>query len=328
MRTRSYSSHNLVRWRYEGIALHSRDVRGLNGEPSPGWILERPKCIYNPSTGLYVLWAHLDGPAVRPALPTLPTWSNYQLGAAAVAVSRTPVGPFTFVHAVRPPGGMRSFDASLFLDARRGVAYRVQDVEHQSIGFYELDGAFTNFSGKAPVAVLNERREAVAPFYWDGRYYLATSGVSGWAPTASKLYSRGDLLSAGGWESSNPFPKGPARGTSFWSQSAHVLVYDAIATAGSGGGGGGGGGAGGGRSVRQQALWMADRWCGAPPHRCKSDWCPCLLNASYLWLPLSRTAAKVSVQWCGEGWKPAPPMWSPRPAAVTVGRSVVTAAVT
>lgn len=303
-----YSSHNLARWRFEGVALRSTDIIGLSGETSPGWILERPKVLFNVLTGLYVLWAHLEGPAMRPAIvPTMPVWSNYMSGAAAVAVSRTPAGPFRFVHALRPSGGLRTFDASLFFDERTRKAYRVQDVNHASVGYFELDESYTNYTGRV-VGVLNEPREGVAPFFWKGRYYLATSGLAGWAPSSSKLYVRDDLHS-GAWESSNPFPKGPARGTSFFSQSAHVLVYEAehidSATAGAGAGGASGGG--------QQALWIADRWC-APRHRCKLDWCPCLLNASYLWMPLVHAqrdgdTAKVNVQWCGHEWRPPPPSW-------------------
>ena len=36
------------------------------------------------------------------------------------------------------------------------MAYRVQDVEHESVGFYELDASYTNYTGKV-VAVLRER---------------------------------------------------------------------------------------------------------------------------------------------------------------------------
>ena len=131
-----YSSNDLQRWRFEGIALHSRDVRGLENEAAGGWILERPKVLFNAITNQYVMWSHLEGPATRPAHGSLPTWAHYRIGAAAVAIARHPAGPYTFVHALRPVGGLLTFDASLFLDG--GSAYRVQDVAHDSVGFYEV----------------------------------------------------------------------------------------------------------------------------------------------------------------------------------------------
>ena len=173
-----YSSSDLQRWRFEGVALHSRDVRGLQSESAAGWILERPKVLFNRHTSLYVMWSHLEGPATRPTHGAdTPTWAHYSLGAAAVAIARAAAGPYTFVHAIRPPGSLLTFDASLFLDGASGIAYRVQDVEHRHVGFYELDTSFTNYSGHI-AAVLHERREGVAPFFWRGRYYLVTSWIT------------------------------------------------------------------------------------------------------------------------------------------------------
>ena len=202
----------------------------------------------------------------------------------------------------------------------------------------QLDRTFTNYTGRV-TAVLRERREGIAPFRWRGRIYLATSGIEGWSPSPTKLFVRDDLHSGEWQDLGSPFPKGSARVTSYYSQSAHVLVYSAAGEAQAGRGGGGSGGRGGGRGggragaavsggggggggdsgvamaggEHERALWIADRWCD-PTHRCKLDWCPCLRNASYLWMPLSTThrggnAGRVGVQWCESGWRPAPPRW-------------------
>lgn len=94
-----YSSPNLVDWTYEGLALKASEKPGDDIEK--GCIFERPKVIYNAKTGKYVLWFHLElkGQGYGPAR-------------CAVAVSDSPVGPFTFVKSGRVNAGKMPLNLS------------------------------------------------------------------------------------------------------------------------------------------------------------------------------------------------------------------------
>ena len=60
--------------------------------------------LFNPGTGKFVMWMHLDTP-------------DYQFASAGVAVADSPVGPFRFLRAFRPAGreGATYRDMNLFL---------------------------------------------------------------------------------------------------------------------------------------------------------------------------------------------------------------------
>jgi beta-xylosidase len=71
-----YSSPDLVHWTRQTNALS----RQASGDLAAGRIVERPKVIYNSSTGKYVLWMHIDNTA-------------YQDRRAGVATSSTEAFP-------------------------------------------------------------------------------------------------------------------------------------------------------------------------------------------------------------------------------------------
>mmetsp|Transcript_14970 Transcript_14970/g.31937 ORF Transcript_14970/g.31937 Transcript_14970/m.31937 type:complete len:346 (-) Transcript_14970:124-1161(-) len=279
-----YSSVDLIHWRYDGLALSGSVVRGLDGAAADGWIIERPKVIFNKKTKLFVMWFHLDGPSSGPRSD----WSSYSSHAAGVAVSNVACGPYTFLHALRP-AGLPSLDATLFLDDD-DAAYHVQDVDHKNVAVLELTPDFTNATGRV-VTTLRARREGLAMFKWKGRYFLATSRVSGWNPNPSDLYMRTQL-----WGSSDAWRHLTSplhHKTSRYSQPAYVLTYRT-------------------QNGNDAAIWIADRWCTPVGTMCDLEWCPCLRNATYVWLPLHLTVDEESgsvsarVQW-HERWRPEQP---------------------
>lgn len=88
-----YSSNDLYNWTDEGIALEVvKD--DPNHDITQGCILERPKVIYNEKTGKFVMWFHLELKGM-----------GYDAARSGVAVSDNPLGPFTFVHSLRPNAG-------------------------------------------------------------------------------------------------------------------------------------------------------------------------------------------------------------------------------
>jgi hypothetical protein len=88
-----YSSTNLMDWKRQGVALWRRDLPKANRHRV---FVERPKVIYNPRTKKFVMWMHLDQ-------------NRYRFSRAGIAVSDTPIGPFTFIKAIRPIADTNDF---------------------------------------------------------------------------------------------------------------------------------------------------------------------------------------------------------------------------
>ena len=104
-----YSSQDLYNWKPEGIALPA-----VPDDPTsdlfPSKVVERPKVLYNSSTGKYVMWMHIDT-------------ADYAYARAGVAVSDTPSGLYQYLGSFQPNGAM-SRDMTLFQE-KDGTAYHV-----------------------------------------------------------------------------------------------------------------------------------------------------------------------------------------------------------
>lgn len=102
-----YSSEDLKNWKYESVALAVSEDKGSDIER--GCIMERPKVIYNKQTGKFVMWFHLElkGKGYGPAY-------------AAVAVSDTPEGPYTFIRSGRVNPGKYPLNMS---EAQRSMVW-------------------------------------------------------------------------------------------------------------------------------------------------------------------------------------------------------------
>lgn len=71
-----YSSTDLVQWKYVG-ALLSRTTAA--GDLGPDRVVERPKVIYNSSTGKYVLYMHIDDSSYAEAKVSLVSFVSIAL---------------------------------------------------------------------------------------------------------------------------------------------------------------------------------------------------------------------------------------------------------
>ena len=119
------STTDFVSWRNEGIMLHYTNltdmVRGglhFGNHTSPNatmasgsYHVERPKVLYNNSTGKYVMWMIIDNDA-------------RDLAMAGIAVSEYATGPFDFVRSFYPDGN-HTRDQTLFQEPD-GSAYLVR----------------------------------------------------------------------------------------------------------------------------------------------------------------------------------------------------------
>lgn len=108
-----YSSQNLVEWKYEGALL----TRQGSGDLGPNRIVERPKILYNKSTGQYVLWMHIDS-------------SSYGDAKVGVATGSTPCGQYSYKGSFRPLG-FESRDLGVFVDDDEKGYLLTEDVRSQ-----------------------------------------------------------------------------------------------------------------------------------------------------------------------------------------------------
>lgn len=280
----AYSSKDLYNWKDEGVVMKAIENReDMDTDPyfvelyknrtteekdvifsdinSARGVLERPKVIYNEKTDKYVLWLHVDGPYEG-------SDSNYAKAKAGVAVSDSPTGPFEYLESNRlnkmPDGyefkvkntGMAR-DMTLFVDDD-GTAYIIYaSEENYSLYISKLNEEYTAIAGEEygkdfTRAIYDGHREAPAMFKYDGKYYLITSGATGWDPNPAKYHVAESVL--GEWKDMGNPTIGEGAATTHGSQSTYVIPVD---------------------PEKGKFIYMGDRWK-------KED----LKNSSYVWLPL------------------------------------------
>ena len=248
-----YASTDLYNWEDKGIALPV-DAEGSGSDIEKGSVIERPKVIYNESTGKFVMWFHLELKD-----------KGYEAARTALAVSDTPTGPFTFVKSLRPNAktwpmnfpeswktktvqekdlkawsdqwknevseglfvrrdfdqGQMSRDMTLFVDDD-GKAYHIHSAEENlTLHISELTDDYLDFTDKWAILEPAGHNEAPAIFKKDGRYYMITSGCTGWDPNAARSFVADDIM--GPWESLGNPAQGKDADITFDSQSTYIL---------------------------------------------------------------------------------------------------------
>lgn len=214
-----YSSRDLTNWKDEGIALKvSEDPAS---EITKGCVLERPKVIYNAKTGKYVMWFHLelkgkgysaarsgvavaDAPAgpftyLRSERPDAGVWPvnvTDEQKSALQAVGQlkgltfsggpnadTPKHP---ILARDFAGGQMARDMTLFVD-EDGAAYHLfASEENSTLHLSLLSDDYLSHAGKYVRVFEHRWSEAPALCKRQGRYWMLSSGCTGWAPNAAR----------------------------------------------------------------------------------------------------------------------------------------------
>jgi hypothetical protein len=192
-----YSSTDLVHWARQKDALS----RQASGDLAAGRIVERPKVIYNSSTGRYVMWMHIDN-------------TSYSDRRAGVATSTTPCGPYTYLGASAPLGH-QSRDLGLFRD-EDGSAYLMHD---DPAGYLRIDRLSADYTTAQSAVAQFSEIEAPAMAKVGGRYFLVGSHLTGWGLN-DNVYASATSLS-GPWSG---FSNVAAAGTrTYDSQSSFLL---------------------------------------------------------------------------------------------------------
>lgn len=289
-----YSSKDLYNWTDRGIALHvSEDP---NSEIVKGCIIERPKVIYNKKTNTFVMWFHLElrGQGYHAARTGVAISKNvtgpykylrsYRPNAGEWPVNITAeqkvkkYNPDTmkswtpeWLKAVADgmfmrrdfKAGQMARDMTLFVDDD-GTAYHIHSSEgNGTIDISELSSDYQSFSGKYARVLPGQFNEAPAMFKYKGKYYLITSGTTGWRPNAARLAVSNSIW--GPWKKLGNPCVGKDKDITFDSQSTYVLPVEGKPGA---------------------FIFMADRW---NPQNA--------IDGRYIWLPVQWIDNKPVIKW-------------------------------
>jgi beta-galactosidase len=248
-----YSSNDLYNWRYEALALSP--VADSSSDIAWGSVMERPKVLFDAHSGKFVMWFHLELKG-----------KGYSAARAGVAVSENVTGPFRFVHSFRPNGNM-SRDMTLFqdIDGKSYLIYSSRDNYDLRIVELSQDLLLPTSNDKL---LFSNHREAPALFRYKDKYYMITSGCTGWKPNKASIHE--SLSPWGPWQESiyNPMV-GPNEETTFNAQSTFVLPV---------------------QGKKDTFIFLADQW---NPQNLK--------ESQYLWLPIRFRETFPVVVWT-EKW--------------------------
>ena len=243
-----YSSKDLMNWKFEGIVLPA-----VKDDPEhdlhPSKVLERPKVIFNQKTRKFVMWAHVES-------------ADYSKACAGVAVSDSPTGPFTYLGSFRPNEAM-SRDQTVFVDDD-GRAYQFYSSENNATLYIsELTDDYLKPSGRYTRNFIGMSREAPAVFKHNGKYYLLSSGCTGWDPNQAELAVADSIM--GEWKVIGNPCTGKDADKTFYGQSTYVQQV---------------------MGKKDTYIAMFDKWN-------KTD----LENSLYIWLPISFENGKITIPW-------------------------------
>jgi beta-galactosidase len=201
-----------------------------------------------------VMWLHIESP-------------DYEKAHAGVAISDSPTGKFRYLGSFKP-NDQDSRDQTVFKDDD-GRAYHICSSEwNKTLYISLLSDDYKKPSGIFTRNFINESREAPAVFKHEGKYYMITSGCTGWDPNTAQVAIADSML--GKWTMLGNPCKGPDADSTFHSQSAFVLPVS-------------------GRN--NTFIAMFDRWN-------KTN----LADSRYVWLPLTFENGRILIEWKDQ-WK-------------------------
>ncbi|MCC3704130.1 glycoside hydrolase family 43 protein [Rouxiella badensis] len=204
-----YKSKDMHNWQYVGIALD------LSGAPE-NWDLERPKVIYNEKNKQYVMWFHLE--------PN----RKFTEGLAGVAVSDSVTGPYHFIGASRPnknvqpvqndtqdsnnwfvkkanekftsylPQGQQVRDLTAFVDDDKKAYLIYESEDDYSLQVVQLSDDYKSFTTKYSRILVGKQNEAPTITKANGKYFLITSGLTGYKPNPPRVAEADSIL--GPWK--------------------------------------------------------------------------------------------------------------------------------
>ncbi len=293
-----YSSKDLYNWKPEGVVLPVSDSVGSYIES--GCVMERPKVIYNAKTQQFVLYFHLElkgqgysaarvgiavsdnvtGPytylhSLRPNAGVWPlNMTVEQKNSSVIPDDFSEWWTDEWMQAVHDglfirrdfEGGQMARDMTLFVDDD-GKAYHIYSSEENlTLHIAELSDDYLSYTGKYIRVAPGGHNEAPAIFKKDGKYFMITSGCTGWDPNAARMFTAKSIW--GPWEQ-HPNPcVGEDANLTFHSQSTYVFPL---------------------AGKDDSFIFMADRWTPKKP-----------IEATYIWLPIQFENGLPVLKWMDE----------------------------
>ncbi len=291
-----YSSKDLLNWKNEGLAL--RVISDTASLLQPGCVMERPKIIYNRKTGKFVMWFHhelkgkgysaaltgiavsekITGPykylhSLRPNAGIWPVNFPEEFKKPAAGEASIKRGSEEWKKAVRDglflrrdfKEGQMARDMTVFVEKNGKAWHMHSSEENMTLHFSELTDDYLDFTGKYFRVLPGDSNEAPAIFLAKGKYYMFTSGTTGWKPNPARL-SVSDKIT-GNWKTIG----NPCRGTedenktTFNSQSTNILPVP---------------------GKKNTFIYMGDRWI---PEN--------LADSRHIWLPVEWENGNPVIRW-------------------------------
>ena len=232
----AYRSTDLKNWEFRNHVLTQSSAAELGTA-----YIERPKVIYNASTGKFVMWMHKENGV------------DYSEAKAAVAVSSTVDGSYTYQGSFQPLGDNMSRDITTFVDTD-GTAYMVSAAnENYDLHIYRLTADYTAIASLVANPWVGGHREAPALFKRNGVYFMLTSAATGWSANQQQYATATSI--GGPWTAFTNV----GDSTAYNSQTAYVLPVQGTS----------------GTSY----LYMGDRW--------GNSFGGTVNDSRYVWLPLT-----------------------------------------
>ncbi|MEU1850657.1 RICIN domain-containing protein [Streptomyces sp. NPDC019990] len=246
----AYRSTDLKNWEFRNHVLTEAGAPELATAN-----IERPKVMYNAATGKFVMWMHKEN------------GTDYSEARAAVAVSDTVDGNYTWKGSFRPLGRHMSRDITVFADTD-GAGYMISAArENYDLQIYRLTADYTGVASLVANPWPGGHREAPALFKRNGVYFMLTSGATGWNPNQQQYATATSIT--GPWSAM----KNIGDSTTFGSQTAFVLPVQ--------------GGSG------TSYLYLGDRW--------GNSFGGAVNDSRYVWLPLTFSGSStMSMSWSPE----------------------------
>ncbi|MBX9363229.1 RICIN domain-containing protein [Streptomyces sp. WAC04114] len=246
----AYRSSDLKNWEFRNHVLTEASDPELATAN-----IERPKVMYNAATGTFAMWMHKEN------------GTDYSEARAAVAVSDTVDGDYTWKGSFRPLGRHMSRDITVFTDTD-GAGYMISAArENYDLQIYRLTADYTGIASLVANPWPGGHREAPALFKRNGVYFMLTSGATGWNPNQQQYATASNI--AGPWSAM----RNVGDSTAYGSQTAFVLPVQGTS----------------GTSY----LYLGDRW--------GNSFGGTVNDSRYVWLPLAFSdATTMSMSWSPE----------------------------
>lgn len=291
-----YSSADLYNWKNEGIALSV--VEDDKSSPiAKGCIMERPKVIYNAQNKRFVMCFHLElknqgyaaahvgfaisdnvtGPykLVSSGRVNAKRWAmdmtNEEKTSSIKATDFEEWWTPEWMHAIKKglfvrrdfEEGQMSRDMTLFVDDDDKAYHIYSSEDNLTLHLAELSADYLNYTGKYIRIQPGGHNEAPAIFKKDGKYFMITSGCTGWSPNAARLLIADKIM--GEWVL-HPNPcRGEDADLTFHSQSTYILPI---------------------QGKKDAFIYMGDRWRPNNP-----------IDGRYVWLPILFEDGKPILKW-------------------------------